>query len=463
MSSVPTLLTRQARARGLRPALIVSAALAIAVGSYGWALLGGREPISPPVAPAVHVDAPATEIEPLQPLADIDRAIGVWTANLDRDRADFIAATQLAELYLGRARLTADPADLDRALDASARALHAHPDLTAAHLLQAQVRLAQHDFDGARGDAQSILAAHPELPQALATLGDAELELGLYDAAAGTYDALGATASGPAVLARQARLASVTGDLAGARQMATDALAAARDGADTALTELAWYHTLSASLAFQAGDVAAAGAAYEAALESWPSSSAALAGLARVRAAEGATAEAIELYQRSVAVVPNLDALATLGDLLAAEGRTDEAGAAFSQARAVAALGTDSGLADRQWALFLANHGEDPALAVQVAAADLERRADVYAHDAYAWALFAAGRLTEAEEAIRSARAQGTEDALLDYHAGMIAAALHRDDEARALLAGALDRNPDFDPVQAPRAAAALAALEADR
>lgn len=463
MSSVPTLVSPPTKPRGLRPMLIVAAAFAVAVGSYGWTLLGGRESASPPVASTSQVGAPTAEIEPLQPLADIDRAIRTWTANLDRDDADFIAATQLAELYLGRARLTADPADLGRALDASERALEADPDLAAAHVLLAQVRLAQHDFDAARREAQSILVTHPALPQALATLGDAELELGLYDAATETYDRLAATASGPAVLARQARLSSLIGDLAGARRLAADALAAARGDAGTPPTELAWYHTLTASLALQSGDITAAGAAYAAAIESWPGSAAALAGMARVRAAEGANDEAIELYQRSVAAVPNLEAVAALGDLLAAAGRADEAEAAYAQVRAVATLAADSGVADRQWALFLANHGEELAQAVEVAAADLERRSDVYAHDAYAWALFTAGRLAEADAAMRNARAIGTEDALLDYHAGMISAALGRGDEARLLLEAALDRNPAFDPQQAPRAVATLATLEADR
>jgi tetratricopeptide (TPR) repeat protein len=100
---------------------------------------------------------------------------------------------------------------------------------------------------------------------------------------------------------------------------------------------------------------------------------------------------------------------------------------------------------------------------VEVTAADLERRSDVYAHDAHAWALYAAGRFAEADAAMQAARAHGTQDALLDYHAGMIAAALERDDEARRLLTAALDRNPSFDALQAQRAAATLAPLEADR
>jgi tetratricopeptide (TPR) repeat protein len=456
LASIPT-----SHRRPIRPILIVVAAVALAIASFGWMPLTGRQPLATPMAPPVGV--PVADVDPLQPLADIDSAIAVWTGNLERDGDDFIAATQLAQLYLGRARLSADPADLDRALDASARALEANADLVAARLLQAQVRLARHDFNSARADALAILAAHPGLAQAVATLGDAELELGAYDEAATNYTQLAAAAAGPAVLARQARLASITGDLAGARRLAADALAGALDQPDISATELAWYHTLAASLAFQAGDLSAADAAYTDAIDAWPASAAALAGLGRTRAASGEIDGAIELYQRSVAIVPNLEARATLGDLLARAGRLEERDAAYAQVRAAAALAAASGLSDRQWALFLANHGEDPAQAVEVAAGDLERRGDVHAHDAYAWALFAAGRFVEADAAIGAARAQSTEDALIDYHAGMIAAALGRDAEARTLLTAALARNSGFDLLQADRAAAALAALETNQ
>jgi tetratricopeptide (TPR) repeat protein len=459
MSSVPNLRAVPTWRRTPRPILVVALAASIAAGSYGWTQLGGRPTASSMPAAPRFVDAPVADSVPPQPLADVDRAIGVWSANLDRDPADFVAATQLAELYLGRARLTSDAGDLERAFDASVRALDAHPDLAAARLLQAQVRLAQHDFEGARRQALAILADHPGLPHAIAALGDAELELGAYEAAAETYERLAAATSGPAVLARQARLESITGNLDRARALAVEALAGVVDATDVAVTEVAWYHTLEGSLAFQAGDLDAAAAAYRAAVDAWPSSAAALAGLARVRAAAGESAQAIELYRRSIAVAPTLDAAAALGDLLAATGHADEANASFDQVRALAALG----LTDRQWALFLANHQEDPAQAVEVAAADLERRPDVYAHDAYAWALYAAGRFAEADAAMRQARAHDTEDAFLDYHAGMIAAALGEDGEARTLLAAALARNPGFDSIQAERAAATLETLETDR
>jgi tetratricopeptide (TPR) repeat protein len=409
------------------------------------------------------IGLPGAAVDPLQPLAEIDRAIAVWTANLERDEGDYIAATYLAELYLSRSRLSADPGDLARALDASTIALGAYPGLVAARLLEAQVRLARHDFSEAEASATAILEAHPGLAHALATLGDAQLELGRYDAARASYEALAAVAPEPAVTARIARLAAITGQLDEARRLAAHAASEAGARADTRPTDVAWYQTLGGSLAFQAGDLAAADVAYQAALDAWPASAAALAGLGRTRAAQGDVDAAIGLYERSVALVPAPDALAALGDLLAAAGRADDAAAAHAQVLAIAQLANAAGLHDRHLALFLANHELDAARAVAVAATDLERRSDVYAFDAYAWALFAEGRYDEADVAMRAARAQGTEDAAIDYHAGMIAMALGRDEEARVLLRAALHRNPGFDVLQADRAAAALAELGAGR
>ena len=51
-------------------------------------------------------------------------------------------------------------------------------------------------------------------------------------------------------------------------------------------------------------------------------------------------------------------------------------------------------------------------------------RADVYGHDALAWALFKAGRLTEADAAAAEALRLGTPDGRFHYHAGLIADAL---------------------------------------
>lgn len=445
---------RQPRLIRLRPVLIVATAVVVAAGSYiaGALLPRSVAPSAPPASVALPADAPGSTDGPL---ADVDRAIATWTGNLQRDGADFVAAVNLAELYLARVRITGDASDIARALEAAETALAADPDLTAAILLRGQAHFANHDFAEAATDARAVLDAQPGAPQALAALGDAELELGNYDAARDRYAELAASAAGPAVLARQARLASLTGALDDARSFAAQAADDAAADPDARPETIAWYETLVGALAFQAGDIEGSIAAYHEALSAWEGSAAALAGLARGTAAAGNIESAIELYGQSAAILPRPETLAALGDLQALAGQQSQAERTYAIVAAVAALGPS----DRQVALFEANHAGDVEHAVALARRELATRHDVYAHDTLAWALLAAGRFAEADAEITLARAQGTEDALLDYHAGMVAAALGRSNEARALLTAVLDSAPGFDPLQAERARATLSEL----
>jgi tetratricopeptide (TPR) repeat protein len=239
--------------------------------------------------------------------------------------------------------------------------------------------------------------------------------------------------------------------------MAGDAAAEGSASTDARPEIVAWYHTLVGALAFQDGDIEASEAAYRAALDAWEGSAAALAGLARATAARDDLEGAIALYRGSLAILPRPEILASLGDLQWLTG--DEAGARSTWAKvAQVARLTPS---DRQISLFLANHQRDAVTAVALARRDLEVRHDAYAHDAVAWALLGAGDVPGAEAEIALARAAGTQDPLLDYHAGMVAAAAGRTGEARELLGDLLDRFPGFDPLQANRARATLATLEA--
>ncbi len=83
--------------------------------------------------------------------------------------------------------------------------------------------------------------------------------------------------------------------------------------------------------------------------------------------------------------------------------------------------------------------------------------------DALAWALHADGHDADALGYADQAAATGYRSALFSYHRGMILKALGRDAEARQELSTALQINPYFSPLQAPRARAALAQLRDTR
>jgi tetratricopeptide (TPR) repeat protein len=261
------------------------------------------------------------------------------------------------------------------------------------------------------------------------------------------------------VTARLARLASLQGRDADATALAARAATEARnEGTDG--SSLAFYGYLQGYLAFQAGKLAAAGTHYEDALTDWPGSYLALEGLAKVRAAQGRRDEAIQLYGRAIAIVPQPEFLAGLGDLYQLAGDTRRAEQQYATVRAIAKLqAVQAQLFNRQLVLFDVNHGQDVSGALGLAERELKVRPDVYGWDAYAWALLANGRAAEADAAMRHAVALGTHDALLSYHGGMIAHALHDDASARAKLGEALALNAGFDPLQSARARDVLATL----
>ncbi|HEX8940442.1 MAG TPA: tetratricopeptide repeat protein [Candidatus Limnocylindrales bacterium] len=453
-------------AGGIHPLGLVLAAVVVAAGSFAIALLGAsggdasRPAAAAPAASAARLappDGPAIGVDP--DIARLDRAIGVWTANLQDDRADFVSAGNLALDEYTRGRLTGSLDDYDRARQATELALAVYPADTAARSMRAVLLATLHDFAAALREAGAVYDADRSQLQALATVGDAQLELGQYDAAAATYAALQARAPGAAVTARLAHLAQLQGRDADASALARRAVAEAT-AEGSAGPALAWYDTLDGSVAFQAGDLAAASGAFAAALTAWPTSYAALAGEARTRAAQGRFDEAIALYRRAVAIVPQPETLAALGDLYQLTGRAALARQQYDTVRAIATLGAvQRQVYDRALALFDADHGVQAAEALRLATAELAVRRDVYGWDAYAWALLANGRAAEADAAMTHALAPGTRDALLDYHAGMIAAALGDAGRARRLLSAALTLNPGFSPLQAARARTTLAAL----
>ncbi len=459
----PAILAATPRQRLPRPMILIGASLLTVALSYGALTLRPESPSLP--APLVAVPAPADTADAAASTVDLERigaAIATWTANIERDPADFIAAVNLSGLYLSRANLTASADDYDRALRAVDQALQTDPSLLGARIVRARVLFASHDFVAAEQVAIDLLTDDEAQSAALAILGDARLELGDYAGAADAYGDIAGPMTAP-LLARQARLASVTGELTRARELAADARTMAAADTVTTAADRSFYDLLIGALARQAGDPDGALAAYAAALDALPGSPQALAGLGRAQAAAGDIEAGIASLERAVAVRPEPEMLAALGDLLTLAGRPADAEIRYAQVRGIAAIEREAGLFNRAIVLFLADHGERAAEAVDMAKAELAVRRDAYGWDAYAWALNAAGRHAEADAAIAEARSLGTEDALLDYHAGMIAASVDRTEEAGALLRAALEVDGALGPLQAVRAEDALAAIEASR
>ena len=150
-----------------------------------------------------------------------------------------------------------------------------------------------------------------------------------------------------------------------------------------------------------------------------------------------------------------------LGDLYSLAGDTHRAEQTYALVDRIGQVASATGsVYDRQLTIFDADHDRDIAGAVARARQELAVRPDVYGYDALAWALFKSGDLEDAATAATQALSLGTPDPRIAFHAGMIAAAQGRSDDARKLLSAAVLGAAMLPPLQVPVAMAALAGLE---
>jgi tetratricopeptide (TPR) repeat protein len=392
-------------------------------------------------------------------LAELDHNIGLWTRNLRANPRDFLSATNLAILYHARARLTADLADHQRALEAARTAIRIAPTEDEARALEAAILYSLHDFHGAYAAANALYHDNAGELGALATRADASIELGQLSAARADLATLKAAAPGPATDIRLARLAFVTGDIEGAVQLARRA----RDAAVAEGTDPGFYEYALAEYERNAGDAAAAGAGYRAALAIRASDLGALLGLARIQAFDGRLDDAIATLRSATAIAPTPEAEGLLGDLLTERHGADDAAAAaaaFGTVRLTRTLSALSGAVyDRILVKFDLDHGSATPASVDDARAGLADRTDAGAYDLLGWALHREGRDAEAWTAIQAALATGAADARTEFHAGAIAASRGDDPTARRLLAAALALGPALDPIERAEASRVLGAL----
>ena len=386
--------------------------------------------------------------------------VELWQERVADVPASPIFRTRLADSMLTLAGETGDLALYSEAEGVARSAIAIDPTNEPANLTLASALAGQHDFAGALALAQAVLDTTPQSISARIAAGDAHLDLGDYAAAAAVYDGLAAELPGtPSILSRQARLASLTGRLDEAIELATQALiGAGQEDLDTYTGSFYWFQV--AFYQHQDGRYDDADQSLTAALQVEPRHLGATELRGKVLTAQGRYDEATELYEELLQRTEAADLRGELAKLYEQAGRAGDAAEQIELGLELARATVADYPAERRHLIsFLSDL--DPALAVELARQDLEQRQDVHSYAWLAWTLLQDGRPDEAVTHVDEALRLGTQDAWLLYQVGSVYAAVGESEKARALLTDALELNPEFDLVHAERARMLLAELAA--
>ncbi len=401
----------------------------------------------------------AGNVRPAYDPEAVHRNLEFYAKQVRYDPQSAIFRSNLANWYLESYRESGDGADVlaaEKAARASLQIRSRNND--AAYFQLSRALVAMHRFPEA---LQAARQAARYDRAALRQCADIEVETGDYLAARRDLALSPFQENDPAYLALQARLTEIGGDNAGALGLVQRAATEADANPEVPPQTVAWFFERLGRLQFQNGRPDDAQISYRHALKAFPRDYRVMAALARLSAARGEWQNCLKWGDKAAEIVPAPDTIELLGDAHAA---LNQKAAAAQNYRLVETMGrlarAQGAVYDRQLALFYANRRQNLPLALRLARGELKQRRDIYAYDAIAWINLQMGQLPAAQSASDQALKWKTGDALLWYHAGLIADARGQKARAKTDLARALKLNPYFaTPLEQGRARQILARL----
>ena len=339
------------------------------------------------------------EISQLQRRIREGRNVELW---LDR----------LGWAFVAKARESFDPGFYKLAEQCARCIEKRNPQSQEARLLRAHVLQNLHRFKESETLARGLVQQRG-LSFDYGLLGDALMEQGKLGDAVEAYQRMMNLKPDLRAYARAAHMRWLKGDLEGA----IEAMQLAVSAASPSDAEFAsWVNTRLAFYEFQAGRVNEAEQRCALALSLQNNYPPTLLLQGRILLGQSRFGEAVDALQNAVKLNPLPEYQWTLAEALRGAGKENEASEVEGQ---LCQRGASND--PRTLALYLATRHESPETALRLARAELESRGDVFSHDALAWSLAAAGNAAEALSEMQRALAEGTQDARLLFHAGVIA------------------------------------------
>jgi tetratricopeptide (TPR) repeat protein len=311
----------------------------------------------------------------------------------------------------------------------------------------AALAAARHRFDESLELALRARMLDPANAAVYGLIGDASLELGRYPQALEALDRMMSLKPTPSGYARVSYARELHGDRAGA-------IEAMRMSADAAgrPEPMAWALTHLGNLHTGSGGLARGERLYRTALARVPGYAPALVGLADAAQRRGENARAERLLRRALGRAADPGAAATLGDVLAAQGRPQEAARWYERALALEQeFARYGGRNEIETALFDLDHDRNLTDALERARTGLRLRPGVEGLHTYAWALYKNGRCGEAVPYSNRALALAPTDTGALYHRSLIERCLGNGDASAQYATRVRSLDPTFLPPSAFR------------
>jgi len=440
------------RRKPISAGLLTIAVLAAALSALWWATGG-------PLASTQDGAFGGGSRTDYNPTASTDRAVASLQTRLKENPQFESGYAQLGAVYEQKARETGDASYYTRAEEVLKRALELDPTDFNALVGMGSLSLSRHEFREALRLGEQASTMNPYSAEAYGIIGDAHVELGEYDQANTAFDKMNGLKPSLASYSRISYARELHGDMNGALE---EMIRAAKAGEGN-VEGVDWTYVQVGNLYFNRNDYSNAEHYYKRSIFDYPDYPHGLAGLAKVKVAQGKYVDAIKLYQKVVQLLPLPEYVIALGDAQQAAGKSADAARSYDlvdvEAKLQAANGVNS---DLEMALFQVDHGRNVDTVLQQATVAQQDRPSVKGDDVLAWTLFKSGDIARAHAAMKRALRLGSQDPLWLYHAGAIAYAAGDHAAARGYLEQVMQENPHFSLLYERDAAQLLQTLRAE-
>jgi hypothetical protein len=390
-----------------------------------------------------------------------DKLVAFWEkAENEHHPGDMISPDNLAGQYLQRYRERMDIDDVLRAERAAKQSLIAQPAGNMPGELElASVDLTLHRFHDAIAITKHIESYDRGDDTMYAREASLDMEVGDYATAERRLNAVPEKDRNDSWRVVESRYLELTGHLAEARSLLATASAYQNANFDSPAEGRAWYFFRQGEMAFEAGDNDTALGDEREAVTVFPNYADALRTLARIECARHDWQQCLVDAEASSDIVPYPETLGYKADAQRALGHAAEADQTNDLIHTVSRLGDQQHITDRLLAIYYADHHIYPHDAYAIAKNELNSRDDIFTEDTLAWAAAMDDRWDEARAHIAKALRYKTQNSLIEYHAGIIAAHFSDRGSEKAHFERALALNAAFHPVFADDARAKLGSL----